>query len=113
MPRQSSKTTTQRGLGYTHQQHRAGLIRRHTDGTPCWWCELPMFKRAEGNWDSRPLAADHTIARALGGTRADRLLHWTCNAQRGDGSRDHQRPALTGHTLTEPVAQGERLAMDW
>lgn len=112
MPRRTTKSTTERGLGYQHQQERKSLLRRHTDGSLCWWCDRPMFKRDADNWDSRPLAADHSIARALGGTRADRLLHWTCNAQRGDGSRDHQRPTLTGRTV-EPVTPGERLLMDW
>lgn len=40
------------------------------------------------------LHADHTITRAAGGKIADRLLHKRCNEQRGDGSKDHQRPAL-------------------
>jgi hypothetical protein len=42
------------------------------------------------------LDGDHSIARSRGGTVADRLLHAECNRARGDGSRDAQRPAVTG-----------------
>ena len=80
-------TTTRRGLGWQHQKQRAALLRRHVEGTPCWWCGRPMYR-------SQGLAADHTQARARGGRHADRLLHTLCNAARGDGSRDHLRPAL-------------------
>ncbi|SKI78582.1 Uncharacterised protein [Mycobacteroides abscessus subsp. massiliense] len=113
MPRPGRKaSTTDRGLGWTHRQHRERLIRCHTDGDLCWWCNRPMFKAAERNWDARALAADHSLARAMGGTRADRLLHSTCNGQRGDGSRDHKRPALTGQP-NQTHFRSERLAMDW
>lgn len=60
-----------------------------------------MFLDPEQNWDGEALAADHSVPRALGGTRADRLLHGICNKRRGTGQRDDQRPAVTG----EPVAQ--------
>ncbi len=113
MPRPGRKaTTTDRGLGWKHRQHREALLRSHIDGALCWWCSRPMFKESERNWDKRVLAADHSIARAVGGTRADRLLHATCNGQRGDGTRDHKRPALTGQTVDSPQHL-ESLAMDW
>lgn len=70
-----------------------------------------MFKAPESNWDQRPLAADHSVARAAGGHQADRLLHFTCNCERGDGHKDHQRPSLTGRETT--AITRERLAMDW
>jgi hypothetical protein len=81
------QTTTERGLGYAHRQRRAALLRVHIDGTLCWWCGLPMYRR-------QGLAADHSQPRARGGAQADRLLHSLCNAARGNGSRDHLRPAL-------------------
>ena len=107
-----TKTQTELGLGWRHQQQRAILVRRLTDGSLCWWCNLPMHKDASRNWDSRPLAADHSQARSLGGMLADRLLHYTCNSQRGNGDRDATRPAVTGVPVTraEPVIS---LAMDW
>jgi 5-methylcytosine-specific restriction endonuclease McrA len=80
-------TTTERGLGWQHQKQRAALLRRHIDGTLCFWCGLPMYR-------SQALAADHSVARARGGRNADRLLHTPCNSERGDGTRDHLRPAL-------------------
>lgn len=80
-----------------------------------------MFKDILRNWDRKKLAADHSIPRATGGMRADRLLHDTCNKQRGDGRRDDRRPAVTGQhprdrkaygAMATPVDVGA-LAMDW
>jgi hypothetical protein len=91
------KSTTQKGLGYDHQVHRDRLLLRHVDGTLCWWCGRKLFREPSRNWDGKPLAADHSKARAIhgiAGNKADRLLHEICNKQRGDGSRDDQRPAL-------------------
>ena len=82
-------STTERGLGWKHQRQRERLIRAHRDGTPCWWCGKPMLR-------SQELEADHEEARAHGGHQAGRLLHAVCNRQRGDGSRDHLRPTVTG-----------------
>lgn len=92
----SNNKTTARGLGWKHQQERERLLRRHKDGTTCWWCSRPMFRDAARNFDGQPLEADHTDPRSRGGRKADRLLCSTCNRQRGDGARDHLRPALTG-----------------
>uniref|UniRef100_UPI001C3FCB02 hypothetical protein n=1 Tax=Nocardia rhamnosiphila TaxID=426716 RepID=UPI001C3FCB02 len=89
------RTTTQRGLGWKHQQERERLLQRHREGQRCWWCDEPMHRQAERNWDEAGLEADHVQARSKGGVKADRLLHMTCNRERGDGSRDHLRPALT------------------
>lgn len=110
-----TKTTTQRGLGWPHQQQRARLLREHRDGELCFWCGLPMFK-------SQKLEADHSKSRSQGGTKADRLLHGynqvgrRCNQERGDGSKDHLRPALTGATEPAPEEPNEALgvrAMPW
>jgi hypothetical protein len=116
-PRRTPRTTTQKRLGHDHQIHRARLLDRHADGSPCWWCGRPMYRDRRKNWDYSPratrkdgkpdtssgsLAGDHTHARAHNrGTHADRLLHGKCNAQRSDGTRDDQRPALAGE-LTRP-----------
>ncbi len=56
-----------------------------------------MFRDPTRNWDGKPLHADHSRSRATHGTSgnpADRLMHDICNKQRGDGTRDDQRPAL-------------------
>lgn len=71
--------TTSKGLGWSHQKRRAALLRALVDGTPCAECGLPMDR-------SQQLDADHSIPRSQGGTRADRLLHATCNRSRGDGT---------------------------
>ncbi|WP_040853802.1 hypothetical protein [Nocardia niigatensis] len=95
------KTTTQRQLGWRHQQVRTQLLARHSDGTPCWWCAKPMYR-------TQTLDADHSQPRSRGGAVADRLLHSWCNRERGDGSRDDQRPALTGKALEQD--EGDRAA---
>ncbi|WP_198387718.1 AAA family ATPase [Rhodococcus pyridinivorans] len=98
-------TTTERGMGWDHQQHRDRLLRLHIDGTPCWWCERPMFRDPARNFDGAVLEADHSLARVNGGTVADRLLHHRCNRQRGRGTRDHLRPAVA--SAPEAVPEGE------
>lgn len=119
-PRTSTTSSTARGLGIRHRQQRARLLARHVDGSPCYWCGQPMFRDPARNWDGRPLEADHSLARSAGGTVADRLLCSTCNRQRGDGSRDHLRPAVTGKPLTEARSDLEHAAdrrrwtlLDW
>lgn len=85
-----------------------------------------MFKEPllERNWDGKQLAADHSQPRAFGGTRADRLLHGNCNSQRGDGSRDHERPVILGVHPSQwtaalalsdhpAAATDDSYAMDW
>ncbi|WP_235578971.1 MULTISPECIES: ATP-binding protein [unclassified Rhodococcus (in: high G+C Gram-positive bacteria)] len=104
-------------LGRAHREDRARLLRAHHDGDICWWCGLPMFK-------SQELEADHSVTRdeharlgKPGRPKADRLLHGLnqngirCNRSRGDGTRDHLRPALTGKATptTEPAGN----ALDW
>lgn len=106
------RTTTERNLGHKHQQQRNRLFRNHTDGTKCWWCGRKMYRDKTLNFDQLPLAADHSIPRSRGGTLADRLLHGRCNSERGDGSRDDQRPALTGKTIDNDRGLGP-LAMAW
>jgi hypothetical protein len=106
------KTTTQKGYGWDHQTHRSRLIARHVDGTLCWWCARKMFRDPARNWDGKPLHADHskTLARhGVGRTNADRLLHDTCNKQRGDGTRDDQRPALTNRPPEELEVENAHL----
>jgi hypothetical protein len=77
---QARLTTTQKGLGWAHQKVRAALLRDLIEGTPCEWCGEPMYTNQQ-------LEADHSLARSHGGTRADRLLHKTCNRKRGDGTK--------------------------
>ena len=79
------KSTSQRGLGWDHQQVRKHLLAVHVDGSPCGHCGKPMFK-------FQPLDADHELARSHGGTKANRLLHASCNRSRKDGS--NPSPAL-------------------
>lgn len=90
----TTKSTTAKGLGWSHQKQRKRLLRNLVDGTECYWCGNRLFREPTKNWDGHPLEADHSTSRSNGGTQADRLLHKRCNASRGDGSRDHLRPAL-------------------
>ncbi|TFV90403.1 hypothetical protein [Blastococcus sp. CT_GayMR16] len=97
------KSTTERGLGWQHQQDKRRTLARHKDGDPCPCLDLndcgpaclcrphgeglPMYRDAARNPDGMPLELDHTLARSQGGTRGDRLLLATCNRSRGDGTR--------------------------
>ena len=113
-PTSKRRTNKERGVGWQHTQNRNRLLARHRDGRPCWWCTRPLFKEAERNFDSRPLHADHTRPRSRGGTVADRLLHASCNEARGDGSRDHQRPAAAASAPADTTANDlGPLAMAW
>lgn len=116
----TTKTTTERGLGWKHQQAAAGLRRRHQDGSPCAWCGRPMHLADERNWDYDPdiVGSGHLQADHSGMTRAeavrlgvpipppDRLLHKLCNGQRGAGINDHLAFANRQASEAEPLAMG-------
>lgn len=104
-----SRSAHQRGLGAIHRRQRDRLLAAHVDGSPCWWCGRPTFRDPGLNWDGRPLEADHSLARVHGGRVADRLLCSTCNRQRGDGRRDHLRPAVTGQAFDDSDGDLEHL----
>jgi len=70
-----SRTTTQRGLGWQHQQERRQLP--PPNGEPCPFCELPL-------WPDQRLHADHATPRSLGGSGAGlRWAHGWCNESAG------------------------------
>lgn len=104
---QKTKKKNARERGYTHHGHdlpRKRLLIALKDGTPCWWCGLPMHKNKKKNWDGWALAADHSNPHgAKNGEQPDRLLHGRCNSQRQDGRYDDRRPALTGKHPSEPL----------
>ncbi|MCV7230687.1 hypothetical protein [Mycolicibacterium komossense] len=98
----------ERGYDDSHRTRVERLKAAHVDGTPCWWCGLPMFLDRTKNPDYDPSATrrdgkpdltsgvlhgEHSAGKE-NGAMADKLLHGLCNKQRGDGSRDHERPAL-------------------
>jgi len=107
------RTNKQRGVGWQHTQQRDRLLARHTDGRPCWWCGEPLYRDPKRNPDGEPLHADHTRPRSKGGTTADRLLHASCNRARGDGSRDHERPAAAHAVAGDTQHDLGPLAMPW
>ena len=93
--RDKRPSPNERGYNHTHRLKRKQLLARLNDGEPCWWCNRPMYENPKQNWDHKPLAADHEQAHgAKNRELANRLLHFTCNSQRQDGSHDHHRPAL-------------------
>lgn len=113
----SRKSTTEKGLGWQHQQQVKALLNSHIDGSPCWWCGEPMFVDPQRNWDGESLAGDHSIARRGGrvASKADRLLHGKCNKKRGVGDHDDRRPVVTGEPVVraaEDAGLGVR-AMPW
>ncbi|KLO31594.1 hypothetical protein ABW16_01815 [Mycolicibacter heraklionensis] len=102
----NKRTTKEKGLGHAHRVQAEYLKSRHIEGTLCWWCGEPMYL-VQG------LQADHSIPRSQGGTVADRLLHGPCNGERGDGSRDHLRPALVGRKPPTNLDELGPFVMRW
>ena len=71
------RTTTQRGLGWEHQQARAAALATLVPGSPCPFCREPMFAE-------HALDYDHAIPRLLGGDSGPRrLAHASCNRRAG------------------------------
>jgi hypothetical protein len=119
----ASKTTTEKGLGWRHQQAVEDLKRKHKDGSPCDWCGREMFLDRTRNWDYSPgvrasgsLQGDHSkmsrseaIRRGEKILPPDRLLHGECNRSRGVGGNDHLAAEnRVFHSVTEHV-----YAMPW
>jgi hypothetical protein len=76
-----------------------------------------MYRDPKKNWDRKALHADHSKSRSRHGktnNAANRLMHDTCNKQRGNGARDHLRPALQHHGNGDhdPAGLGD-LALEW
>lgn len=71
----------------------------------------PNATRIDGKPDltSGVLHAEHEDGKEAG--PANRLMHGLCNKQRGDGTRDHERPALFNTGATHPL--GDNLTMGW
>lgn len=82
----AQKTTTERGLGHRHQQARKRALRAHQDGAPCPFCGEGMFR-------TQDLDLDHSVPRALGGTKGDRLAHRSCNRSAGARMGNRMRGA--------------------
>lgn len=114
--RQPAKQTKNAELGRKHKANRARMLAKLQPGEPCWWCGEGMHADAASNPDQLALAADHEVARVNGGVKASRLLHGSCNSQRGDGSWDHLRPAVTGRPFSRDEDPDERARwtlLDW
>lgn len=104
------KSTTERGYGWTHQKQRDRLLYHHRDGTPCWWCGLPMYRGKTKNWGGKLLAADHDERDvAKRGTAATRWLHGDCNDQtqghekRSSATRLHRTSSTCSASHSRPA----------
>lgn len=84
----TTRTTTQRGYGWTHRQARAAALAGLRDGAPCHLCGAPMYR-------TQQLDLDHNTTR----TQYRGLAHSACNrrdgAQRGNSMRNSNRPHTT------------------
>lgn len=104
-PQPKRDSTTARGYGHKHQKRRDKLMRALTDGQTCEWCGKPMYRNAKRNWDEAALEADHGKPLANDSSAlnlATRLLHRTCNRQRGAG-RPNPNMHDTNNPLHKPV----------
>lgn len=124
-------STTDKGLGWKHQQAVDALKRAHRDGSLCDWDGRPMYLDRTRNWDYDPdsanpnsgeLQGDHSemsrrecIKLGIPVPPPNRLLHAECNRQRGDGRNDHLAWINSGKPpviSSEPSVTTE-LAMPW
>lgn len=91
----TTATTTQRGLGWAHQQERTRQLNALRDGTPCPRCHHPMTRRQQLDLDDWP-------GRVFGGPQVKRLAHAGCNrsagAQLGNTLRAARRPQRIVHS---------------
>lgn len=123
-------TTRQKGLDWQRHRNAADILKRnHRDGTPCDWCGRPMYRDRTRNWDYNPqathlsngsLAADHSgvsraecIRQGRPIPRPDRLLHGTCNIQRGEGGNDHLAATNRQTETSYAGVDTSTLSMDW
>jgi hypothetical protein len=78
MSSKDPRTTTQRGLGWRHQQQRKALLASLVPGTRCPRCGEPMWPRVQD------LDVDHVVPRSQGGAGGPvRLAHARCNRAHG------------------------------
>lgn len=76
MPNRDPRSTTQRGLGWSHQRERKAAMAVFADGSPCPFCGRPMFRWQRLHWD-------HSVPRVVGGNGPRRWAHGKCNEQAG------------------------------
>jgi 5-methylcytosine-specific restriction endonuclease McrA len=89
-------TTTQRGLGHTHQKARAAAVIALQDGQPCPRCGRPMWRS-----QARYLDLDHIIPRSMGGTGGPAVLaHRWCNRAAGARITNQKRRTVTARQGT-------------
>jgi hypothetical protein len=92
-PLMPKPTTTERGLGWEHQQARALALAKLKPGTPCPYCSQGMYR-------DQALDLDHQVPRVYGGAKGPRrLAHATCNRRDGQAigiaRRKRVRPRTT------------------
>jgi 5-methylcytosine-specific restriction endonuclease McrA len=78
MPRYKG-SSSERGLGYQHRLTRKRLLLRALNT----WCPLRLPGCDGLMVDPSRMDLDHTIPRALGGTRGDRIVCRHCNRSAG------------------------------
>lgn len=109
--------TTEKGLGWHHQQAIQRLKDRHVDGSPCPECGRPRWLDPTKNFDYVPggkkrgngvLQGDHSkmprskaIRLGLPVLPPDRLLHAECNRIRG-ARDDSEIMSSSEEVLTMP-----------
>jgi len=81
------RSTTARGLGWSHEQAKRQLP--DPEGAPCPFCGRPMLA-------GQLLDADHPTARAVGGGGGLRWSHRFCNRSAGARLGNLLRGRLSG-----------------
>lgn len=105
-------TTTQRGLGSSHQRARRAALAALRDGDPCARCGHPMYRA-----QARMLDLDDFPGRAYGGPQVKLLSHRSCNRRAGQAITAAINRARGGLTRRQQAAirmkQWQAAARQW
>jgi 5-methylcytosine-specific restriction endonuclease McrA len=82
------RTTTEKGLGWSHQRQRKALLASLVPGSRCPRCGEPMWPHVQD------LDLDHVVPRSQGGAGGpSRLAHSACNRRHGGQLAQQARAA--------------------
>lgn len=103
MSSRDRRSTTEKGLGWRHQQERKALLASLVPGTRCPRCGEPMWPRFQD------LDLDHAVPRAHGGAHGPkRLAHASCNRRHGAELTNQAKAGVEYGTIRETADGLER-----
>jgi 5-methylcytosine-specific restriction endonuclease McrA len=99
MTSKDPRTTTEKGLGWQHQQLRKALLAALVPGSRCPRCGEPMWPHFQD------LDLDHAVPRVHGGGNGPRrLAHASCNRRHGAELTNQARAGVAYGTVRETAS---------